>query len=177
MDLLTIKHQDFTLSIECSKFDAVWNKARNNIGEKNLTSTYSWSDGVSSVKRNDELIIAGKPAPAIFFDNTDYPIWIEFDKQVNNAQWGSSLVSENEKFNFRKGILAGFVNYGNDIGRSEIQFNYQIGDDNKKFTFSFEVLSTKLNYHEHWRKILEDIEQEYKMLSSHTLLHKSFYHF
>ena len=165
MDLLTIKHQDFTLSIECSKFDAVWNKARNNIGEKNLTSTYSWSDGVSSVKRNDELIIAGKPAPAIFFDNTDYPIWIEFDKQVNNAQWGSSLVSENEKFNFRKGILAGFVNYGNDIGRSEIQFNYQIGDDNKKFTFSFEVLSTKLNYHEHWRKILEDIEQEYKMLS------------
>ena len=165
MDLLTITHQDFTLSIECSKFDAVWNKAKNNVGEKNLTATYSWSDGVLSVKRNNELIEAGKPSPAIFFDNTDYPIWIEFNKQVNNAQWGSSLASENEKFNFRRGILAGFINYGNEVGRSEIQFSYQIGNENKRFTFCFEVLSTKLDYHEHWRKILEDIEQEYKMLS------------
>ena len=31
--------------------------------------------------------------------------------------------------------------------------------------FGFDVLSTKLNYHEHWRKIIEDIENEYRMLS------------
>ena len=49
MDLLTIVHQDFTLSIECSKFDAIWDKAKNNIGVEQLTSTYSWSDGVVSV--------------------------------------------------------------------------------------------------------------------------------
>ena len=165
MDLLTIVHQDFTLSIECGKFDAVWNKAKNNIGEENLTSTYSWSDGVVSVKRNDEPIENGQVAPAIFFDNADYPIWIDFDKKVEKAQWGSILESENEKFNFRKNILAGFINYGNEVGRSEIQFCYQLGEDTKRFTFSFEVLSTKLNYHEHWRKIIEDIESEYKMLS------------
>ena len=165
MDLLTIIHQDFTLSIECSKFDAVWNKAKNNIGEENLTSTYSWSDGVTSVFRNDEPIEKGQTAPAIFFDNADYPIWIDFNSKVEKAQWGSTLESENEKFNFRKNILAGFINYGNEVGRSEIQFSYQIGDETKQFTFSFEVLSTKLNYHEHWRKIIEDIESEYKMLS------------
>ena len=165
MDLLTIVHQDFTLSIECGKFDAVWNKAKNNIGEENLTSTYSWSDGVMSVLRNDEPIEKGQTAPAIFFDNADYPIWIDFDRKVEKAQWGSTLESENEKFNFRKNILAGFINYGNEVGRSEIQFSYQIGDETKRFTFSFEVLSTKLNYHEHWRKIIADIESEYKMLS------------
>lgn len=165
MDLLTIIHQDFTLSIECSKFDAVWNKAKNNIGEENLTSTYSWSDGVKSVLKNDEPIEKGQTAPAIFFDNADYPIWIDFDRKVEKAQWGSTLESENEKFNFRKNILAGFINYGNEVGRSEIQFSYQIGEETKQFTFSFEVLSTKLNYHEHWRKIIEDIESEYKMLS------------
>ena len=66
MDLLTIIHQDFTLSIECSKFDAIWNKAKNNIGEENLTSTYSWSDGVKSVLKNDEPIEKGQTAPAIF---------------------------------------------------------------------------------------------------------------
>ena len=165
MDLLTIVHQDFTLSIECGKFDAVWNKAKNSIGEENLTSTYSWSDGVMSVLRNDEPIEKGQTAPAIFFDNADYPIWIDFDRKVEKAQWGSTLESENEKFNFRKNILAGFINYGNEVGRSEIQFSYQIGNETKRFTFSFEVLSTKLNYHEHWRKIIEDIESEYKMLS------------
>lgn len=165
MDLLTIKHQDFTLSIECSKFGAIWDKAKKNIGEENLTSTYSWSDGVMSVLRNDEPIEKGQTAPAIFFDNADYPIWIDFDRKVEKAQWGSTLESENEKFNFRKNILAGFINYGNEVGRSEIQFSYQIGEETKRFTFSFEVLSTKLNYHEHWRKIIEDIESEYKMLS------------
>ena len=165
MDLLTIKHTDFVLSIECSKFDAIWNKAKNNIGEENLTSTYSWSEGVVSVMKNDIAIEAFQPAPATFFDNTDYPIWVEFNDNVTNAWWGAMQENENEKFNFRKGILAGFINYGNEIGKSEIKFKYKIGGETRCFVFGFEVLSTKLNYHEHWRKIIEDIEKEYKMLS------------
>ena len=165
MDLLTIVHQDFTLSIECSKFDAIWDKAKSNIGVEQLTSTYSWSDGVVSVKRNDESIENGQVAPAIFFDNADYPIWVEFKDYVKKAQFGSILQNENEKFTFRKQILAGFLNYGNEIGRSEIQLIYQVGAETRNFVFTFEVLSTKLNYHDHWKKIIEDIEQEYRMLS------------
>ena len=165
MDLLTIVHQDFTLSIECSKFDAIWDKAKSNIGVDQLTSTYSWSDGVVFVKRNDESIENGQVAPAIFFDNADYPIWVEFKGYVKKAQFGSILQNENEKFKFRKQILAGFLNYGNEIGRSEIQLIYQVGAETRNFVFTFEVLSTKLNYHDHWKKIIEDIEQEYRMLS------------
>ena len=165
MDLLTIIHQDFTLSIECSKFDAIWDKAKNNVGEEQLTSTYSWSDGVVSVKRNDEPIENGQVAPAIFFDNADYPIWVEFKDYVKKAQFGSILQNENEKFTFRRQILAGFLNYGNEVGRSEIQLIYQVEAETRNFIFSFEVLSTKLNYHDHWKKIIEDIEQEYRMLS------------
>ena len=165
MDLLTIVHQDFTLSIECGKFDAIWDKAKSNIGVEQLTSTYSWSDGVVSVKRNDESIVNGQVAPAIFFDNADYPIWVEFKDYVKKAQFGSILQNENEKFTFRKQILAGFLNYGNEIGRSEIQLIYQVGAETRNFVFTFEVLSTKLNYHDHWKKIIEDIEQEYRMLS------------
>ena len=165
MDLLTIVHQDFTLSIECSKFDAIWDKAKSNIGVEQLTSTYSWSDGVVSVKRNDESIENGQVAPAIFFDNADYPIWVEFKDYVKKGQFGSILQNDNEKFTFRKQILAGFLNYGNEIGRSEIQFIYQVGAEIRNFIFTYEVLSTKLNYHDHWKKIIEDIEQEYRMLS------------
>lgn len=170
MELLTIKHQDFSMSIECSKFDAIWGKAMNNVGEENLTSTYSWSDGVKSVVRQDEegneqVINNGEIAPAVFFDNAEYPIWVEFDSYVKEARFGSMLQNDNENFSFRKNILAGFINYGNDIGKSEILIDYKVGTEIRHFRFGFDVLSTKLNYHEHWRKIVEDIESEYRMLS------------
>lgn len=170
MDLLTIKHQDFSMSIECGKFDAIWNKAVRNVGEENLTSTYSWSDGVESVAKQDEegnrqMINHGESAPAVFFDNAEYPIWVEFKDYVKSARFGSMLQYENENFSFRRGILAGFLNYGNDIGKSEILIDYVVGSELRHFRFGFDVLSTKLNYHEHWRRIIEDVESEYRMLS------------
>jgi len=170
MELLTIKHQDFTMSIECGKFDAIWDKAVRNVGEENLTSNYSWTDGVVSVVRRDEdgneqNINQGESAPAVFFDNAEYPIWVEFGSHVKDARFGSMLQGDNENFSFRRGILAGFINYGNDIGKSEILIDYKVGTELRHFRFGFEVLSTKLNYHEHWHQIIEDIESEYRMLS------------
>ncbi len=169
MELLTIKHADFTMTIECGKFDAIWTKAKNNIGEQALHSTYSWTEGVMSVTLNtddgERQIEKGETAPAVFFDNADYPIWVEFADYVKDAQFGSELQGDNERFTFRRHILAGFLNYGNEIGKSEIHLIYNTKDGTKRFTFSFEVLSTKLDYHEHWRSIIEDIEAEYRMLS------------
>ena len=165
MDLLTIRHEDFTMYVECSKFEDIWNKAKGNVGEENLLSTYTWSDGVEAVERNGEPIVKGEKAPAVFFDNAEYPVWVDFNKEVTHAQFGSMLQSDNERFTFRKSTLAGFINYGNDIGKSELNLIYKTGKDTKRFSFGYEVLSTKLNYHEHWRKIIEDIEQEYRMLS------------
>ena len=169
MELLTIQHADFTMSIECGKFDAIWTKAKNNIGEQALHSTYSWTEGVVAVtlKTHDgeRQIEKGETAPAVFFDNADYPIWVEFADYVKDAQFGSELQGDNERFAFRRHILAGFMNYGNEIGKSEIHLIYETKEGTKRFTFSFEVLSTKLDYHEHWRSIIEDIEAEYRMLS------------
>ena len=170
MDILTIRPSDFTLSIECPNYEGIWDKAVRNVGKENLTSTYSWSDGVTMVELSNgedapAIIEKGVPGRAVFFDNADYPIWVDFKPYVTNAQFGSLLQSVNESFSFRNHILAGFLNYGNDIGKSEIMLQYRAGQEHKTFTFSFEVLSTKLNYHEHWKKILEDIESEYRMLS------------
>lgn len=151
--------------VECSKFEGIWNKAKGNVGEENLLSTYTWSDGVKAVERNGLPVVKGEKAPAVFFDNAEYPVWVDFNKEVTHAQFGSMLQSDNERFTFRKSTLAGFINYGNDIGKSELNLIYKIGKDTKRFTLGYEVLSTKLNYHEHWRKIIEDIEQEYRMLS------------
>ena len=170
MELLTIEHKDFTIIVECTKFDGIWNKAKSNVGEDKLYSTYSWSEGVVSVKRTLDAdheidIEQGVPAPATFFDNADYPIWIEFKDYVKDAQFGSILQNDNDRFSFRRHILAGFINYKNEIGRSEIQIIYKVDKETRTFRFGFEVLSTKLDYHEHWRTIVEDIEREYRMLS------------
>ena len=170
MELLTIEHKDFTMIVECTKFDNIWNKAKSNVGEDKLSSTYSWSEGVVSVKRtlnadNGIDIEQGVPAPATFFDNADYPIWIEVKDYVKDAQFGSILQNDNDRFSFRRHILAGFINYKNEIGRSEIQIIYKVDKGTRTFRFGFEVLSTKLDYHEHWRTIVEDIEREYRMLS------------
>lgn len=173
MELLKIKHYDFDMFIECAKFDGIWEKAKRNVGEGNLTSTYTWTAGVVSVERlpesdNPEPIEFGNPAPAIFFGNADYPIWVEFtNPKVTSAQFGSMLQADNERFSFHKRgrILSGFLNYGNEIGRSEINLAYVADGQHRKFTFGYEVLSTKLNYHEHWKQIIEDIEAEYRMLS------------
>jgi hypothetical protein len=169
MDLLTIKHHDFELTIECSNFGGIWDKARRNVGAVNLMSTYTWSDGVLSVIKHtysgNVILENGGSYPAIFFDNAEYPIWIEFNKNVTKAEFGSTLQSENDNFSFRHGILAGFLNYGNDIGRSEINIVYVADGEQRSFTFGFEVLSTKLDYHKHWIQIVRDIESEYRMLS------------
>lgn len=165
MDLLTIRHQDFTMYVECTKFDGIWHKAKSNVGEEHLLSTYTWTDGVDSVERNGEPLVQGGKAQAVFFDNTEYPVWVEFKSYVGKAQFGSMLQSDNERFSFRRGVLAGFINYGNDIGKSELNLIYQVGSETRRFTFGYEVLSTKLDYHEHWNKIIEDIEREYRMLS------------
>lgn len=170
MELLIIEHKDFTMIVECTKFDGIWNKAKSNVGEDKLYSTYSWSEGVVSVKRTLDAdheidIEQGIPAPATFFDNADYPIWIEFKDYVKDAQFGSILQNDNDRFSFRRHILAGFINYKNEIGRSEIQIIYKVDKETRAFRFGFEVLSTKLDYHEHWCTIVEDIEREYRMLS------------
>ena len=120
------------------------------MGEEALQSSYSWSDGVESVvllKGSDKEmpIKQGVRAKAVFFDNTDYPVWVDFKDYVKDAQFGSILQGDNERFTFHRHILAGYLNYGNEIGRSEIRLIYKVGS--------------------HWKAIIEDIEREYRMLS------------
>ncbi len=166
MDLLTIKHTDFKLYIECGKFDAIYGKAKGNIQEENLTSRYTWSDGVESVSFDGVgEITQGQSAKAMFFDNADYSVWVDFEEGTKNVKYLSARADDNDHFRFRHGVLSGFLNYGNDVGLSEIRFSYELKGERKEFFFGYEVLSTKLDYHSHWKKIIADIEEEYRMLS------------
>lgn len=174
MEILRITHSDFSLTIECSHFWQEWQKGVRNIGDHRLTSTYSWSAGVQSVERaheeegKSEIINPGNPdEKAFFFEQTDYSIWVEFVEGVSDAQFDSQRTDVNEHFSWKKKqrVLMGFLNYGNDIGRADLPLRYTIKGEQKRFVFSYDVISTKLDYHNDWKRILKDIEEEYRMLS------------
>lgn len=174
MNLLTIKHPDFTLQIECGLLPEVQGKARRNIGEKALVSTFRWSDTRMTVlclhsDGTEQELRSGEPyEPAFFFDNTNYSLWVDFnDPKPTEARLSTPLRSVEESFIFRRnrGILSGVINYGNDIGKSDLIIAYEKGGKSESVTFSFEILSTKLDYHAHWNTIFKEIEAEYRMLS------------
>ena len=74
MDLLTIRHEDFTMYVECSKFEGIWNKAKGNVGEENLLSTYTWSDGVEAaddIRLAFELAYSRSLSTSFFMINTN----------------------------------------------------------------------------------------------------------
>ena len=96
MELLRIIHSDFILTIECSHFWQDWQKGVCNIGDAQLISTYSWTEGVEKVERTNEEesrtaeIIAGNPnEKAFFFEQTDYSIWVEFNNNVMEGCFNS----------------------------------------------------------------------------------------
>ena len=180
MELLLVEHPDFTLTIDSDNFNKVWGKALKNMASAdNLVSLYEWKDDaketlLTSEERNIEN---GESSPAIFFDNADYPIWVEFNRSLPVVDAHLSLPGKiskdadsnaKETFAFRKSakMLTGFINYGNEIGKSYLRVDYTLSTGEKRtWQLNYEVLSTKLNYHEHWRTIITDIESEYRMLS------------
>lgn len=177
MEVLRIVHSDFTLTFECEDWQKRWEKGSKLLeGAHHLTSTYTCSD-LCEITHEDEfghhkdIIAQGAPNQnAFFFEQTDYSIWCEFKtpSKVTSANVETNRQDVNKRFSFKshQQILMGFLNYENEIGRSDFPLTYTTADGiTKHFVFSYDVLSTKLDYHHDWKIILRDIEEEYRMLS------------
>ena len=172
MNVLKIHHTDFDLQIECASFDMMLSKAMRILGTEALQTQYDWSEGVSSVTYREGLseqnITAKKEnQPPVFFDNTDYAVWVDFNCPPTSAGIKTPIKSTEDSFLYRanKGVLSGFLNYGNDIGKSNLTLSYITNGIRKQFRFTFEVLSCKLDYHTQWKILIEDVETEYRMLA------------
>lgn len=177
MEVLRIVHSDFTLTFECEDWQKRWEKGKKLLeGAHHLTSTYTCSD-LCEITHEDEfghhkdILAQGAPNQnAFFFEQTDYSIWCEFKtpSKVTSANVETNRQDVNKRFSFKshQQILMGFLNYENEIGRADFPLTYTTADGvTKHFVFSYDVLSTKLDYHHDWKIILRDIEEEYRMLS------------
>ena len=172
MDLLRIEHEDFTLTVESTQFQRMWNKGERILGRKRLRSSYRWSEGVEHVMivQDDterEIERDNADEDALFFEQTDYSVWVDFKKKTTKAWFDSPRKDVNDRFSWKesKQLLAGFLNYGNEIGRADMPIGYTVDGVQKRFVFSYDVISAKLDYHNDWKEILKDIEAEYRMLS------------
>ena len=173
MDLLRITHDDFILTVESTQFQRMWDKGSRILGREKLTSSYQWGEGVQKVVlvKEDverEIVQDDAEVPAVFFEQTDYSVWVDFtNSKVTKAWFDSPRKDVNDRFSWKesKQLLAGYLNYGNEIGRADMPICYTLDGVQKRFVFSYDVISAKLDYHHDWKIILQDIEAEYRMLS------------
>lgn len=171
MQIIKVEHIDFDLVIECNNLETTFNKAQKKQSQILTATSYLVNEGNISIhnfeSKSLELLNSDKTYPLIF-ENKDYFIGITFKNKalVQSPYIYSKLKEVEEKFFYREelGFLAGTINFGNDLGKSNLIVRYTKGNILQEINFQFEVFPTKLNYRSDYEKIVSDIEKEYPYL-------------
>lgn len=170
--LLKLIHRDFELLVSCNSYNRIYRKAadcmRLEQDSEALLSYYTWEKDEAVLMFRGTPIEKGSYVPSVFFENTDYQYWIHFKSQVTEACIETPLRSISDGFCFNEDaqVLYGHINYGNDIGRADLKISYRMQEGMRcSFSFSYDVLSIKLDYHRDLKWLITDIEEEYRMLS------------
>lgn len=171
MQILKVDHKDFTLVIDCNNLESTFNKASKKQSQILSATSYSINEGEISIynfeSRQLEKLFDSKTYPLVF-ENKDYFIGITFkDKTTIKSPFIYSKLKEvEEKFFYREdlGFLAGTINFGNDLGKSNLILRFQKDNTFYEINLEFEVFPTKLNYRSDYEKIIFDIEKEYPYL-------------
>lgn len=171
MQILAVEHDDFELIVECNSLFAAFTKAKSKQQNIFVATSYVAEDArlsIVNVDTNQLEEIGPGPKHPVFFENKDYFIGTTFKPalSVKRASIHSKLREVQDKFYFRPeiGFLAGTINFGNDLGRSDLILRYEIGAHVKEFSLNFEVFPTKLDYRNDFNRIVADIESEYPYL-------------
>ena len=172
MQIIKVAHIDFDLVIECNNLESTFTKAKKKQDDIMTATSYSVNEAIISIhnfetKELQTLQQFDKTYPLIF-ENKDYFVGISFKNKslIESAFIYSKLKEVEEKFFYRAelGFLAGTINFGNDLGKSNLVIRYTKEKNLKEIKFEFEVFPTKLNYKSDYKKIVADIEKEYPYL-------------
>jgi len=105
----------------------------------------------------------------IFFENKDYYFDIIFHVSIDAEPtiWTSLLEVKNSFISRKvndKYFLTGAINYRNDIGKSELVFQYTKEGVSISQKLGFEVFPIKLDYKSDYKSIIADINKEFSSL-------------
>lgn len=105
---------------------------------------------------------------AILFENTEYPIRVKplHDGVAIDGLYiaGHSSDAASDASD-EDSLLFGTLNFKNQVGRTDFKVVYHANGEQRSMDFRTEVLSYKLDYRTDMQQIINDIEQEYSMLS------------
>ncbi len=170
MQIIKVEHNDFDLVIECNNLESSFKKAKQKQSQILTSTSYFVNQGrilIYSFETNRLEPPVNKTHPLIF-ENKDYFIGITFKekKSIKSPFIYSKLKEVEEKFFYRSelGFLAGTINFGNDLGKSNLVLRYTKEKVLQEINLQFEVFPIKLNYRSDYDKIISDIEKEYPYL-------------
>lgn len=171
MQIIKAEHIDFELGVKCNNLEKTFTRAKQKQTTFWNATYYSISEGSLSIydftTQQLQPLTVEETYP-LFFENKDYFISIRFKdkKSIKSPHIYSKLKDIEQKFFYDEdlGFLSGTVNFGNDIGKSNLTLRYKKEDSHKEITFRFEVFPTKLNFKSDYLKIIQDIENEYPYL-------------
>ncbi len=171
MQIIKVEHIEFDLVIECNNLETTFNKAQKKQSNILTATSYIVNEGnilIHDFESKSLVLLKSDKTYPLIFENKDYFIGITFKNKalVQSPYIYSKLKEVEEKFFYREelGFLAGTINFGNDLGKSNLIVRYTKGNILQEINFQFEVFPTKLNYRSDYEKIVSDIEKEYPYL-------------
>ena len=169
-----VRNGDVSLRISCQNYGkhlraAIQNLLANEQDQNPLYAVYAteqenttfYFDNTAEDEKNLHQL-------AVFFENTEYPIRV---KPLHDGVKISGLYIAGHSSNAASdasdddSLLFGTLNFKNQVGRTDFKVVYSVGGEQQSMDFRTEVLSYKLDYRTDMRQIINDIEQEYSMLS------------
>ena len=171
MLVFKIEHTDFDLTVNSLTFTKAFKKARTRQSNLENSTLYLFPNGSAKVLNPTYGImeeLSPEPTLPVFFENADYFFDIDFKKidDDNTPRILTRLKEIEDKFSYRPNhkLLAGTINFGNNIGKSDLEFEYKLNGFMKSFKLGFEVFPTKLDYRNDYLKMVKDIEEAYPNL-------------
>lgn len=173
----TVRNDDVEVVFSCANHGrhvrtAVANLQMNRQEDGTLTARFVSADKTVQFQFNGECTHGDILHEAVFFENTDYPLFAHAANGKHIADISLALSGHRQEdsdltdvIRSNGSMLYGALNFKNHVGLVDFEIGYTCEGKEKKLAFTTEVLSYKLNYRTDMKAIIADIEREYSMLS------------
>ena len=180
MDVLRFqqKQEDYVILIRTDSIDYSWRRFQSRIDQQGDQASMRYCDYSSTDEGTLMLINFNKPLaegkewkqlPPENFETNKYQITIVFP-EVEGTPRVIHRKKEVEDFFFfdkdaggsKGGKLTGEVNFLNEPGTFKLEFEYMSQGQNHHATFTFDIVSPKLDTKRDYKKILSEVNEEYE---------------
>jgi Domain of unknown function (DUF2357)/PD-(D/E)XK nuclease superfamily len=186
MEIISYSTVDFKLIVHSNHIDQLYKKAESHIKNIHASTHYRFAETSGylelwmPVMKTLTIVLDTENLNPVFFENENYHFEIAFSQEVKRFHIHSRLSDISDKFTNRQRnkeqTFSGTINFGNDIGAFELAMSYEKSGISKSFRFQFEVFSTKLDFKNDHKILVQEVEDEYSKLSL-DLLKKTYFGF